>query len=365
MDKLPQDVQGLLERARGAEPSSRADRSRVRRKLGIALAEAAATLATTQAAASQLGQGAAATKAAGMGLPSGVSAGADLASKVAAGGPGALGGKAAVSLGGKAAAGLSGKAAVGLGGLGSGKTALGALALGAGKLGGGAAWVIGIGLGGAVVATNPSVREWARSSFDLEAPKSASVAPTRSAENASGALTLKRVASAAASNSTHRDEGLRDEDLRDEGLRGVTTPEPVPPALPSHHSGAKPKLGGAPPPPMPAKAQPSKAATPGSPGQPEEGAAHADIKRLSQAQQALSGGDAAGAWSLLRDHELRFPRSVVAVERAGLKVLVLCRLGRTEEARAAAAVFQNIGSQSPLAPRVRSSCAGPDNATPD
>ena len=84
-----------------------------------------------------------------------------------------------------------------------------------------------------------------------------------------------------------------------------------------------------------------------------------ETRLVRDADAALRGGDASGALALLDQHARTFPHGVLAEERAAERVLVLCALGRTGEARTAAASFLRDRPLSPLATRIRSSCAAP------
>jgi hypothetical protein len=79
---------------------------------------------------------------------------------------------------------------------------------------------------------------------------------------------------------------------------------------------------------------------------------------LREADGRLRAGDGAGALALLDQHEARFPNAILGEEREGERVLALCSLGRVAEARARAARFLASSPRSPVAPRVKSSCAG-------
>jgi hypothetical protein len=84
-----------------------------------------------------------------------------------------------------------------------------------------------------------------------------------------------------------------------------------------------------------------------------------EARLLREADAARSSGDAAQALTLLEEHARRFPGGVLVEERSAERVVVLCALGRTSEARAAGGAFLRDHPSSPLAARVRASCAGP------
>ncbi|MFO0647543.1 MAG: hypothetical protein U0326_14980 [Polyangiales bacterium] len=84
----------------------------------------------------------------------------------------------------------------------------------------------------------------------------------------------------------------------------------------------------------------------------------AESELLGAAHRAVNGGDASHALALLRSYGDRFPHGVLREERDVEVVFVLCRLGRRDEARAAAERFLRAHRHSPLAHRVETSCAG-------
>jgi len=83
----------------------------------------------------------------------------------------------------------------------------------------------------------------------------------------------------------------------------------------------------------------------------------AETRLLAQAQSQLSDGAAARALALLDQHRATFPRGELVPEREAARVLALCALGRTAEAKAAQARFERAYSSSPLLARVRAGCA--------
>lgn len=106
---------------------------------------------------------------------------------------------------------------------------------------------------------------------------------------------------------------------------------------------------------------PSPAAPTDAPAAPPPPAAPPDpiieeTRKLREAHGALQGGDAARALALL--DEQNAGGAELREERAAARVLALCKLGRVDEARAAAAQFLQQSPRSPLADRVRGSCAG-------
>jgi|HubBroStandDraft_2_1064218.scaffolds.fasta_scaffold146108_2 hypothetical protein len=84
----------------------------------------------------------------------------------------------------------------------------------------------------------------------------------------------------------------------------------------------------------------------------------AEAQLLQQAGVALKNGHPAKALSILDEHAASFPHGMLAEEREAERIIVLCVLGRTEEAQMRASVFLEHSPRSPLAARVRGSCGG-------
>jgi hypothetical protein len=82
-----------------------------------------------------------------------------------------------------------------------------------------------------------------------------------------------------------------------------------------------------------------------------------ETRVLEAAQRELASGRARSALSLLDEHEKRFPSGALGEEGTAARVLSLCALGRTEEARRIATAFLERSPRSPLIPRLRGSCA--------
>jgi len=83
-----------------------------------------------------------------------------------------------------------------------------------------------------------------------------------------------------------------------------------------------------------------------------------EIALISRAHAALTSGDPSGALALLDEHARRFPAGALGEEREATRVLALCALGRTGDARAAATRFFAAFPGGPQAGRVRASCGG-------
>ena len=116
--------------------------------------------------------------------------------------------------------------------------------------------------------------------------------------------------------------------------------------------------------PRDAEATPEVVATSASPSaQPSGTGKGGDITGetalLDRAQAALREGRADDALRALDEHGERYADGALREERQGARILTLCRLGRVAEARAAAARFLAESPRSPVAARVRGSCAAP------
>jgi hypothetical protein len=78
---------------------------------------------------------------------------------------------------------------------------------------------------------------------------------------------------------------------------------------------------------------------------------------IDAARRALASANGGAALEALDQHASEFPRGQLASERAGTRVLALCELGRTADARREAGRFLARYPQHPMTARVRSSCA--------
>jgi outer membrane protein assembly factor BamD (BamD/ComL family) len=81
-------------------------------------------------------------------------------------------------------------------------------------------------------------------------------------------------------------------------------------------------------------------------------AARTELRLLQQARAAVAQGDFTGALPLITEHARRFQNGRLAEEREALRVKTLSRLGRTDEARHAAAAFKARFPNSVLLPAV-------------
>jgi hypothetical protein len=83
----------------------------------------------------------------------------------------------------------------------------------------------------------------------------------------------------------------------------------------------------------------------------------AETELLESAQRELAAGQGERALQLLEHHEQRFPSAALSEERTFARVIALCQLGRSADARAAAETFLRAAPRSPLVPRLLKSCA--------
>ena len=81
-----------------------------------------------------------------------------------------------------------------------------------------------------------------------------------------------------------------------------------------------------------------------------------EIRLLSEAQRALSGGDARRALSILEDHARTYPRGELTQERKVAKIVALCRLGATSDAERERSVYVHQYPASPLNDRIDATC---------
>jgi len=88
----------------------------------------------------------------------------------------------------------------------------------------------------------------------------------------------------------------------------------------------------------------------------------AEVELIQRAQQALEAGDATAALVLLSEHARRFPNGALSEERDAARVLALCGAGQQDDAEQMGAAFLGRYPSSPLASRVRASCAGPSSS---
>jgi hypothetical protein len=85
----------------------------------------------------------------------------------------------------------------------------------------------------------------------------------------------------------------------------------------------------------------------------------AETMLLAQAQGAIQQKDFTGALAKLDAYDHAFPAGVLKEEGMAARVVALCGAGRSADAQTLARTFLARYPRSPLAVRVRSSCAGP------
>jgi hypothetical protein len=81
-----------------------------------------------------------------------------------------------------------------------------------------------------------------------------------------------------------------------------------------------------------------------------------EARLLKQAQQALRDGKPALAMSALDEHQRRFPRGQLALERSAARVSALCGLGQQARAEREARAFLERHAGSGLSAQVEASC---------
>jgi RNA polymerase sigma-70 factor (ECF subfamily) len=83
-----------------------------------------------------------------------------------------------------------------------------------------------------------------------------------------------------------------------------------------------------------------------------------EARLLAEARRAVRAGDVPRALTLLDEHARVFPNGWLVDDRAAERIVVLCHLGRQEEAVREATIFLSGRPESPLTHRVATSCAG-------
>jgi hypothetical protein len=133
---------------------------------------------------------------------------------------------------------------------------------------------------------------------------------------------------------------------------------PQPPPTPGSDAPAPAEVAVPPVTEIPAPAQSERA--PGTSAKPQEearkGSRLADeVALLSRAMSALNEGRAQDAQNTLAEHERKFPRGLLSVERRAARAQALCSLGRKSEAERE---LQRLSPSSPQAVRARQFCRG-------
>jgi hypothetical protein len=137
------------------------------------------------------------------------------------------------------------------------------------------------------------------------------------------------------------------------------SPPPLPPAPLALRSNTKNGQVEAerPQPPSSKPKRPETAAPENEPPRVTASALQQETRALAAVQQALRDGQPENALELLESQERAFPNGLLQAERAAARVLALCAGHRVIAARAAAAEFLRNHPESPIANRVRQSCA--------
>jgi hypothetical protein len=120
--------------------------------------------------------------------------------------------------------------------------------------------------------------------------------------------------------------------------------DPIPTAAPS----VEPSSADAPP--VAASSAPAQRAPASSASGAGDSLAE-ELALIKRAQASMRSGDAAGALTLLDQHQHRFPRGALGPERSALRIQALCALGRGAEART---LFQRLEAASPSSPHLGS-----------
>jgi len=84
-----------------------------------------------------------------------------------------------------------------------------------------------------------------------------------------------------------------------------------------------------------------------------------EVQLLREAQQAMREGHPDRALALVDEHARRFPEGLLRQERIAVRVLALCALGRTGQARRESEGFLRQWPASPFSTQLRASCGGP------
>jgi hypothetical protein len=144
-----------------------------------------------------------------------------------------------------------------------------------------------------------------------------------------------------------------------EALTEPTTPAPSPaPGAPTAPFATATTV--APPVLLPSPARPSPAESPApspttSPA--SAGAVDEEVRLVAEAYSFLRDGNASKALAAVEEHERRFPQGKLVESRRVTRILALCQLGRTSEARDERERFLSRYPQSPFSNRVRAACA--------
>src|SRR5690606_25581784 len=81
-----------------------------------------------------------------------------------------------------------------------------------------------------------------------------------------------------------------------------------------------------------------------------------EAQLLAQAHQRISQGNPQAALSVLLDHQKRFPRGTLGLERQATLAVARCLAGETTRGRAEAERFRRKHPNSPMVKRLESAC---------
>lgn len=149
---------------------------------------------------------------------------------------------------------------------------------------------------------------------------------------------------------------------------GLVAPQDSPAIAPT---AAAPASSDSPSAPVPSAAAEAPEADPAHPAQKPSASAKAssstpvaadadpledETRRLREVHGALQSGDPEKAMKLLDEQSITYATGQLGQEREVARVLTLCKLGKVDEARAAAATFLRNHPSSPLVARVSAGC---------
>jgi RNA polymerase sigma-70 factor (ECF subfamily) len=100
------------------------------------------------------------------------------------------------------------------------------------------------------------------------------------------------------------------------------------------------------------------AAAPAASQAPSSETLEKEARLLAEARRAVQRGEAAQGLALLDEHARTFPNGWLAADRAAERIVVLCSLGRRDEAVRESKAFLVGRPDGPLTRRVTASCAG-------
>jgi hypothetical protein len=124
------------------------------------------------------------------------------------------------------------------------------------------------------------------------------------------------------------------------------------------HSSDPSRPAPSPPPPAAPSPQPTAANEPATSPQPQAIAPHLseELRLMRAASTALSRNDMPRTLNVLSEHATRFPEGALREERRALRVISLCKQGRSHFALVERDEFLSSSPRSPLTARVREAC---------